>query len=165
MIFIRKLTIVLGAICLIAMVAVTCAEVFMRYFFSSPIFGSAEMTQLLLGVTVFAGMFAVTRDRGHVNVSLFEPILLKYFRRGYRSIFDVMSLVGVIAVAGILGWRVWDLTHYPETTVVLRLPMIWIVGCMALLAALAVLAALAAMREERRETPPHSPQSYDQEGK
>lgn len=161
MIFIRKLTIVLGAVCLVAMTAVTCAEVFMRYFFGSPIFGSAEMTQLLLGILVFSGMFAVTRDRGHVNVSLFEPILLKHFRRGYRSIFDVMTLVGVVAIFGILGWRVWDLTHYPETTVVLRLPMIWIVSGMALLAGLAIVAALAAMREERRKTPPHSPQSYE----
>lgn len=161
MIFIRKFTIVLGALCLIAMTAVTCAEVFMRYFFSRPIFGSAEMTQLLLGVLVFSGMFAVTRDRGHVNVSLFEPLLLKHFRRGYRSLFDVCTLIGVLAVAVILGWRVWDLTHYPETTVVLRLPVIWIVGAMTALASLAIVAALAAMREDKRKTPPHSPQSYE----
>lgn len=161
MILIRKVTIVLGALCLIAMTAITCAEVSMRYFFSRPIFGSAEMTQLLLGVLVFAGMFAVTRDRGHVNVSLFEPFLLRHFRRGYRSLFDVCTLIGVLGVAGILGWRVWDLTHYPETTVVLRLPMIWIVGAMTVLAGLAIVAALAAMREDRRKTPPHSPQSYE----
>lgn len=161
MLIIRKLTIILGALCLVAMTAVTCAEVVMRYFFGSPIFGSAEMTQLLLGVLVFAGMFAVTRDRGHVNVSLFEPFLLKHFRRGYRSLFDVCTLIGVLAVAIILGWRFWDLTHYPETTVVLRLPMIWIVGIMTVLAFLAVVAALAAMRDEKRTPPPHSPQSYE----
>jgi TRAP-type C4-dicarboxylate transport system permease small subunit len=161
MIIIRKLTIVLGALCLTAMVAVTCAEVFMRYFFNRPIFGSAEMTQILLGMLVFAGMFAVTRDRGHVNVSLFEPFLLKHFRRGYRSLFDVCTLIGVLAVAVILGWRVWDLTHYPETTVVLRLPMLWIVGIMTFLALLAVVAAVAAMRDEKRQIPPHSPQSYE----
>lgn len=161
MTFIRKFTIVLGAFCLVAMTLVTCAEVVMRYFFSRPIFGSAELTQLLLGVLVFAGMFAVTRDRGHVNVSLFEPFLLKYFRRGYRSLFDVCTLVGVLAVAIILGWRVWDLTHYPETTVVLRLPMIWIVGAMTALAFLAVVAAVAAMREEKRDVPPHTPQNFE----
>lgn len=157
----RKLTILLGAFCLVAMTLVTCAEVVMRYAFNRPIFGSAEMIQMLLGILVFSGMFAVTRDRGHVNVSLFEPFLLKHFRRGYRSIFDVMTLVGVVAVFGILGWRTWDMTHYPETSVVLRLPMIWIVGAMAALAALAIVAALAAMTDERRKTPPHSPQDYE----
>ena len=158
---IRKLTILLGAICLVAMTLVICAEVVMRYFFARPIFGSAEMTQMLLGITVFAGIFAVTRDRGHVNVSLFEPFLLKHFRRGYRSIFDVMTLVGVVSLTAILGWRVWDLTHYPETTVVLQLPMIWIVGAMTALSGLAIFAALAAMREDKRPTPPHSPQARD----
>lgn len=161
MTMIRKLTILLGALCLIGMTVATCAEVVRRYFFGKPIFGSAEMIQILLGILVFSGMFAVTRDRGHVNVSLFEPIFLRYFRRGYRSIFDAMTLIGVVSITGILGWRVWDLTHYPETTVVLRLPMILIVGGMTALAALAIVGALAAMREEKRRTPPHSPQSYE----
>jgi TRAP-type C4-dicarboxylate transport system permease small subunit len=158
---IRKLTIILGALGLIAMIVITCAEVTMRYFFNSPIFGSAEMIQLLLGFVVFSGMFAVTRDRGHVNVSLFEPFLLKHFRRGYRSIFDTMSLIGTIAIAGILGWRVWDMIHYPETSLVLQIPMIWIVGGLTILAALAIVSAIAVMREEIRETPPHSPQSVE----
>lgn len=161
MVLIRRLTIGLGALCLVAMTLVTCAEVVMRYFFNSPIFGSAEMIQLLLGVLVFSGMFAVTRDRGHVNVSLFEPFLLRHFRRGYRSIFDAMTLVGVVGVTLVLGWRLWDLTHYPETSVVLRVPMIWIVGAMTVLAGLGIVAALAAMRDETRPTPPHSPQSTD----
>ncbi|EAQ05471.1 TRAP transporter small permease [Yoonia vestfoldensis] len=143
------------------MTVLTCAEVVMRYAFHSPIFGSAEMIQMLLGILVFSGMFAVTRDRGHVNVSLFEPFLLRHFRRLYRSIFDVMTLVGVVAIFGILGWRTWDLTHYPETSVVLRLEMIWIIGAMAALAGLAIVAALAAMADERRNTPPHSPQDYE----
>ncbi|MCJ7873246.1 TRAP transporter small permease subunit [Phaeobacter sp. J2-8] len=159
--FIRKATIILGAMALVAMVVITCAEVILRYFFNSPVFGSAEMIQMLLGVVVFGGMFAVTRDRGHVNVSLFEPLLLKHFRRGYRGIFDVMTLVGTVGVAGILVWRVWDLTHYPENSIVLRLPMIWIIAAMAGLAALAIVAAFAAMREDPRKSPPHSPQSDD----
>lgn len=161
MTFIRKFTIFLGALCLTAMVLITCAEVIMRYFFGRPIFGSAEMTQLLLGVLVFSGMFAVTRDRGHVNVSLFEPFLLRHFRRGYRILFDVCTLIGVVAVTVILGWRVWDLTHYPETTVVLHVPMIWIVSAMTVLAGLAIIGALAAMREDKRATPPHSPQTFE----
>jgi TRAP-type C4-dicarboxylate transport system permease small subunit len=161
MIWIRKATILLGALCLIAMTAITCAEVFSRYMFNRPIFGSSEMTQMLLGVLVFSGMFAVTRDRGHVNVSLFEPFLMRHFRRGYRSLFDVSTLLGVVGLAGLLGWRALDLLHYPETTVVLRLPILWLVATMTLLAALAIPAALAAMREDKRPTPPHSPQSLD----
>lgn len=161
MVLIRKFTIGLGALCLIAMTVLTCAEVLMRYAFNKPIFGSSEMTQILLGILVFAGMFAVTRDRGHVNVSLFEPFLLRHFRRGYRSLFDVSTLAGVTGLAALLVWKAVDLLQYPETTVVLRLPMLWVVGAMAVLAALAILAAFATMREDKRATPPHSPQSLD----
>ncbi|MFN3937434.1 MAG: TRAP transporter small permease [Gemmobacter sp.] len=161
MIWVRRATILLGAACLIAMTAITCAEVFMRYMFNRPIFGSAEMTQMLLGVLVFAGMFAVTRDRGHVNVSLFEPFLLRHFRRAYRVLFDVSTLVGVAGLTGLLAWRALDLLEYPESTIVLRLPLLWLVGIMTVLAALAILAAIAAMREDTRPTPPHSPQSLD----
>jgi TRAP-type transport system small permease protein len=159
--FTRKVTIVLGALCLTAMTVITCADVFMRYFFNSPIYGSAEMTQMLLGIAVFSGMFAVTRDRGHVNVSLFEPFLTRHFRRGYRSMFDVTTLVGVVAITGIMLWRVIDLRLYPEDSIVLGLPMIWIVSAITVLSALAILAALMAMRDDTREMPPHSPQQFE----
>ncbi|MCW1931496.1 TRAP transporter small permease [Pararhodobacter zhoushanensis] len=150
---IQKLTILLGGVCLTAMALITCAEVVMRYAFSHPIFGSAEMVQMVLGILVFAGMFTVARERSHVTVSLFEPFFLRHIPRLYRFVFNAMSLLGVSAIAVILGWRVWDLLSYPESTVVLRLPMLWIVGGMTLLAALAILAALAAMRapQEPRE--------------
>ncbi len=147
---VRKFTVVIGALCLVAMVIVTCAEVFMRYFLSSPIYGSAEMTQLFLGILVFAGMAPVARDRGHVNVSLFEPFFEKYLKRAYQLIYDIFALLGVTGVALILGWRVWDLTHYPESTVVLRMPMIWIVGGMFVLACLAIMGAFLALREYAR---------------
>jgi len=159
--FLRKFTIILGALCLAAMALITCADVIMRYFFNSPIFGSGEMVQVLLGGAVFAGMFAVAHDRGHVNVSLFEPMLLAYFRRGYRSIFDSVSLIGVLSITAILGWKTWDLTKYPEETIVLQLPLILVVGTMAVLSFLSIIGALMAMQMERRALPAHSPQTFE----
>lgn len=152
MLFLRKFTITLGALCLVAMVLITCADVILRYFFNNPIFGSGEMIQLLLGVAIFSGMFAVACDRGHVNVSLFEPFFLKYFKRGYQSIFDTLSLVGVTSVTGILLWKTWDLWQYPEESIVLQLPMIMIVGAMAVLSFLSILGALQAMQIEKSKT-------------
>ncbi|PWE27502.1 hypothetical protein C4N9_15760 [Pararhodobacter marinus] len=146
MTLIQKGTVVLGGFCLIAMALITCAEVVMRYAFSHPIFGAAEMVQILLGFLVFAGMFAVARERSHVTVSLFEPFFRAHAPRLYHLTFNIMSVLGVGSIAVILGWRVRDLMSYPETTVVLRLPMLWIVGGMTALAVLAILGAFAAMR-------------------
>lgn len=162
MLFLRRFTIVLGALCLVAMVLITCTDVIMRYFFNDPIFGSGEMVQMLMGVAIFAGMFVVACDRGHVNVSLFEPFFLRHFRRGYRSIFDTFTLIGVVSVTGILFWKAWDLWEYPEESIVLQLPMVWIVGTMAVLSFLSILGALFAMQIEKRNAPPHAPDSTEQ---
>lgn len=159
--FLRKFTIILGGLCLVTMTMITCADVMMRYFFNDPIFGSGEMVQLLLSGAVFSGMFAVTLDRGHVNVSLFEPVLLTHFRRGYRSIFDTMSVIGVVSITAILGWKTWDLTIYPEETVVLQIPMILVVGTMTMLSFLSIIGALAAMWMDRGGMQPHSQQSFE----
>lgn len=144
----RKLTITLGAVCLTIMVVLTCLDIGMRYFMNRPIFGSAEMIQMLLAITVFSGMYAVTRDRGHVNVSLFEPWLLRHFPRSYRVMFDLTSLLGVIGITAILLWKIRDLMSYPESTVVLGLPIIAIVTIMAVLSGLSVIAAWQAMRSD-----------------
>jgi len=162
MLFLRRFTIVLGALCLVTMVLITCSDVIMRYFFNDPIFGSGEMVQMLLGVAIFAGMFVVACDRGHVNVSLFEPFLLRHFQRGYRSMFDTFSLIGVVSVTGILFWKAWDLWDYPEETIVLQLPMVWIVGAMAALSFLSILGALFAIQIEKRNAPPHDSNSTEQ---
>lgn len=154
---IRTITISLGALGLVVMMGITVAEVVMRYVFRDPIFGAAEMIQKTLGLVVFAGMFAVTRDRGHVTVSVLGPFLSKHFGRGYRGLIDAITVVGLAAVAGILGWRLWDLTHYPEASIVLRLPMIWITGAMAALAAVALIAALSVFGTAPRKTPPNIP--------
>lgn len=163
MTFVRRFTIILGALCLSAMVVLTCVDVALRYFTNSPIFGSSEMVRVMLGICVFAGMFAVTRDRGHVNVSLFEPFLLRYFRGVYRTLFDGATLLGVLAVTAILLWKVWDLTHYPDYSVVLRIPMIWVVSIMAGLSALSIVAAIIAMRSPTPQDTPHAPKNLDYE--
>lgn len=159
----RKVTIVLGALCLVAMTVITCSDVTMRYLFTRPIFGSGEMVQLLLAIAVFSGMFAVTSDRGHVNVSLFEPLMTRYFRRGYRSIFDTMSLIGVVSITAILAWKAWDYAEYPEETVVLKVPLFLLVTALAVLSAISVLGALSAMQKDRRPLPPHSPEALGEE--
>lgn len=163
MAFLRIFTISLGALCLTAMVSLTCADVVLRYFANKPIFGSSEMIRVMLGICVFAGMFAVTRDRGHVNVSLFEPLLLRRMRGFYRTLFDGATLLGVLAITAILAWKVWDLTEYPEYSIVLRIPMIWVVSGMAALSALSVVAALVATRDRVEPVAPHTPQNSDYE--
>lgn len=159
--FLRAASIALAALCLTAMTILTCAEIVLRYFFSHPIFGSAEMGKVLLGVAVFAGMFVVTLERGHVNVSLFENFLIRHFGRAYIRLYDATLLVGTAAVTAILAWKAHDLSVYPESTVVLRIPMIAIVGVLALLSVVSVVGALSALLHETVDAPSHEPHGFE----
>ncbi|SMX29195.1 2,3-diketo-L-gulonate TRAP transporter small permease protein YiaM [Pelagimonas phthalicica] len=142
----RTVTIVLGASCLLAMAVITVCDVTMRYLFNDPIFGASEMTQYLLGGAVFSGLFAVTRDRAHVKVAIFEPWLIKHMPKIYRGIYDIFSLIGVTSIFAILAWRFLDIFEYPEDSIVLGLPIGLIVGAFTLLSALSIPAALLAIR-------------------
>ena len=159
--FLRTASVALAGLCLTAMTLLTCAEIVMRYFFAHPIFGSAEIVKVLLGIAVFAGMFVVTLDRGHVNVSLLENVLIRQFGRGYIRMYDVVSLVGAAAVTGILAWKTYDLTVYPESTVVLRIPMIAIVAALAFLSAISILGAVFALLHETVDAPSHEPHGFE----
>ena len=93
---------VLGALLLGVMMALTCADVFMRYVLLKPILGSNEMTEALLGGVIFSGLALVTARRRHIVVTLFEPALLRWMPRTYRWLGIVCNLVGIFAVAGLL---------------------------------------------------------------
>lgn len=142
----KLLTVNLGSIALIVMMVLTLCEIFMRYFFNSPIFGVTEIIQTMLGISVFSGMFAVTLERGHVSVSLFERFINRIKPNLYDRIFDIFTLIGTVLVTAILGWRVWELNEYPENSTVLELPMVLSVGALCVLSALTVWAAIHVLR-------------------
>jgi TRAP-type C4-dicarboxylate transport system permease small subunit len=151
--FFRTAAVGLAAVSLIAMTLLTCANVVMRYFFKHPIFGAEEIVNNLLGVAVFAGMVVVALERGHISVSLFESFLVRHFGRAYVGLFDVMSLIGTVAVTGVLGWKVYDLVVFPEETVVLHIPMLLVVTILALLSAVSIIGALFALTHETVSVP------------
>jgi TRAP-type C4-dicarboxylate transport system permease small subunit len=159
--FFRTAAIGLAALCLTAMTLLTCANVIMRYVFSHPIFGVEEIVNNLLGVAVFAGMIVVAMERGHINVSLLESFLVHYFGRAYIGLFDLFSVLGTVAVTGVLGWKVYDLILYPEDTVVLRIPVLFIVGVLTLLSAVSILGALSPPKRQTVNAASHCANRFD----
>lgn len=156
MLTIRRVTIALGSVCLVAMILVTVVNVTSRYLFSKPIFGAAEMTQFLLGVAVFAGMYAITRDRGQVNVSLFEGFFHRHLPLAYKVIYDTSVLLGVIFVSAILLWHAFDLFQFPEHSIVLGLPIFWIIAVIVVLSLLSILAAWQTIKDPSLPQTHHS---------
>ena len=88
---------------LMAMMVLTFVDVVGRYVFSAPLAGAKELTELLMGLLVFAAVPIVTADRGHITTALFETVL------PVRALLWRNALIGVVvAIAcAVLAWRLW----------------------------------------------------------
>lgn len=119
----RRITAVLTGVLLLALTGVTLVDVLGRYFFSSPLPGASEMTELLVMAIVFAGLPAICLDDGHITVDLFTAQL-----EGRAA--EIQTMAGRLVVAlmlAIVSWQLWEhgtrLGSYGETTIYLRFPL------------------------------------------
>lgn len=71
---VRGLAIFAG-IAILAMMLLTCADVFLRYVFNAPIEGSFDVTQMLMVVIVFFALAYCGWTGGHVVVDLLREVL------------------------------------------------------------------------------------------
>lgn len=91
------------AVVLFAMMALTFANVFLRYLFRAPLSGALEILSYLMGLLVFMSLPLVTARGEHVRISLLDNVMPGWLRRLRGVVFNL-----VLAVAsGLLGWRMW----------------------------------------------------------
>ena len=57
------------------MMVLTCADVFLRYFFNAPIEGALDITQMLMVVVVFFALAYCGWTGGHIVVDLLREII------------------------------------------------------------------------------------------
>ena len=97
-----RIGLIVGSVLLATMMVLTVVDVFMRYVFSAPLPSVAELTQIMLSMTVFAGFILVSRDGSHIVVSLFEPTLTRIAPRMYRLLYAVSNTVGTAFILWVL---------------------------------------------------------------
>ncbi len=131
-----------AACLLLVMMALTFIDVIGRYVFSAPLPGAFELTEILLGLVIFAGLPLVTLRGEHVSVDLVTSRLSPPMRNFLARAAAVITL----AVLSVLAWRLWvlalDLTSYGDATVFLRIPLGPVAAVMAVLAVGGALTAL-----------------------
>ena len=119
-------------------VILSFVDVLLRYIFSSPIKGVAEITEVMLVVTVFLGIAHTYNEKGHVSVDLFTSRLSVKS----RSIVDFnTSLLSLLMVA-ILIWQLsvqteWFFRHKAMHSLYLPMPhalfsAIAVIGCISM---------------------------------
>jgi TRAP-type C4-dicarboxylate transport system permease small subunit len=90
-----------AALLLFSLILVTCVDVVGRYFFSAPLSGAFEITELLLAGLVFAALPLTTERKEHIEVDLINVILGDQAKE-YLSAFAGLFSAALLAT---LAWR------------------------------------------------------------
>jgi TRAP-type C4-dicarboxylate transport system permease small subunit len=140
----------LGAALVFGMMGLTFVDVVGRYFLNAPVKGSAEATELMLAVIVFAGLPLAAAAREHISIDLLDHVLTARARR-LQSVFGCAVAAVVVAfVAWRLALRALELGRFNDLSSHLGLPLAWVAWFMAISSAIAALAfAAVALRTGR----------------
>lgn len=149
------------ALLLLAMMTLTFVDVIGRYIVGTSVPGSFELTQILLGLLIFAGLPLVAAPGDHVTVTLITDLLPAAVRLWLTAIAHVFA-AGVVAL---IAWRLWlradRFLQYGDTTIFLRIPLGPVGKALSMLAGIAaMLMILHAVRLLRApvDTVPSSPE-------
>lgn len=122
----------IAAMAIFAMMALTCVDVFLRYFFRKPIPGTYEIVALLGAVAVSFAMAHTLAEKGHVAVSLIVQILPKRIQGIVESFISVFGII----LFGLITWQSVlygiDCQRAGEVSMTLQLPFYPIIYGVAL---------------------------------
>jgi TRAP-type C4-dicarboxylate transport system permease small subunit len=113
---------VIAAAALFAMMVLTFVDVIGRYGFHSSIFGTAEIVEFLMMLTVFAGLAFITAKNEHITVTLLEPLIARRFAAPQRWMSIAISVGCTLLIAWQMFEHAIDLFRSAKRTAVLDLP-------------------------------------------
>ena len=94
-----------AAVVLFALMVLTCIDVVGRYFFSRPLVGATELTEIGLAVVIFAAMPVITWRGGQIVVDLVDMFVSP-------KVLQVLALISTLLMTASLyfvAWRIYDL--------------------------------------------------------
>ncbi|MFC1862703.1 TRAP transporter small permease [Thermodesulfobacteriota bacterium] len=99
--FLSKVTGYVATVVLGLMMLLTVADVFLRYFFNSPITGTTEMTELMLVVVVFPAFAWCAIQGRHVKVDL----IVALFPPRIQVFIDSFTLLATLGIYIVITWQ------------------------------------------------------------
>ena len=135
----------LAALALFAIMMLTLVDVAGRKALSQSVPGSLEMTELLMVVTIFAGLPLVSLAGEHVVFDSLDPWLSARVRRVQGMCIDLACAAGLLGLAWIMWQMAGQRAEYGETTAQLKLSIAPFVYGMSVLCAVTGLVHLLLM--------------------
>ncbi|HLR13414.1 MAG TPA: TRAP transporter small permease [Burkholderiaceae bacterium] len=137
------------------MMMVTVVDVAGRYLFNAPLFGALEITEILMGLLVFAGLPLATAGREHISISLLSDALPVRLAAMQTRLFDAVCAI----ISMVVAWRMWiyaeRLVRSGEHTQQLHLSVGMVVQAMTIL--LGVTAVVFLVNALGRQRVKHDP--------
>ena len=97
---------IIGAVCLVGMTFLTCADVVGR-FFRHPIFGSVELVGFMATLSVAMALPYTQQIKGHIGVE----ILVRIFSERVQTIIDTCTSFLSLGLFVITTWRMAIYAH------------------------------------------------------
>ena len=127
-----------ASVVLFVIMWLTVIDVFFRDAFNISITGLFEVTEVLMGILVFAGVPIITAKDGHVSVTIFDSIVGPKLRTFQKVIINLIC----VAVLATFAWQLWDVANglagYNDVTLFARIPLAPVCYFMAIMTALSV---------------------------
>jgi len=142
----------LAAAALIVMVAVTLADVFLRYLFNHPIRGSYDLVESMMIVFVFNGMSTAFLQRRSIVIDLVDNFAPRLVITVLIRISDLLAIVTLLLFSYAMVTPALQAYAYGDRKMELGLPL-WVLWTVALIGmACAILCAAGAllMRSDSR---------------
>ncbi|WP_191601339.1 TRAP transporter small permease [Marinomonas algicola] len=113
----------LSALALMVLISMTVTDVVLRWVFNSPIYGSNEIANLLLTLSIGGGLVVTASDRSHIKVDILEGTFLRMFGEKYHAFVKALEVLGTFLFAFIVGVYTYEAWEFEEATVVLEWPI------------------------------------------
>ena len=114
-----------GGLLLVGVMGMTVVSVLGRYLFNAPVPGDYEITELAIGVAVFAFFPYCHITNANIVVELFTGRMPPRFKAALDAVHNITFAI----VAGLITWRLFiggmHKLHDGETTVFLGIPIHW----------------------------------------
>ena len=121
------------------MLFLTFVDVMGRYVFGAPVRGALEVTEILMGLLIFAGLPIVTLRREHIVLGLIDTWLQRRpsLWRSRTVLVDMIAAAGESALAWFTGFQALDMYRYGNALPLLQWPTAPFVAFMSLMSAAA----------------------------
>ena len=130
--------ILFASIVLFVIMWLTVIDVFFRDAFNISITGLFEVTEVLMGILVFAGVPIITAKDGHVSVTILDTLVGPKLRIYQKVIINLICVI----VLGTFAWQLWDVANslagYNDVTLFARIPLAPVCYFMAVMTALSI---------------------------